>query len=60
MTPKEKATELVDLFDRLLPTEGLTTNQTPIDCALICVNEILKSSVEAMYWLAVKKELNSL
>lgn len=41
MTPKDKAIELVKKFDELLPCEGTTTGQTPIDCALISVNEIL-------------------
>jgi hypothetical protein len=41
MTPNEKAIELVKKFDKLLPCEGTTTAQTPIDCALISVNEIL-------------------
>lgn len=41
MTPKEKARELHDKFDNILPREGTTRIQTPIDCALIAVDEIL-------------------
>ena len=73
MTPKEKAEELVDRFDLLLPCEGTTTTQTPIDCALIAVNEIIdlledegiifaeyhdRTTIE--YWLEAKQELNKL
>lgn len=67
MTPKEKAIELVKKFDELLPCEGTTTGQTPIDCALISVNEILKDELEIMpakwmsdYWEEVREELKKL
>lgn len=41
MIPKEKAKELVSSFEKLLPCEGNTTGQTPIDCALIAIDEVI-------------------
>ena len=41
MTPEAKTKELVQKFDDLLPCQGTTTGQTPIDCALIVVEEII-------------------
>jgi hypothetical protein len=35
---KKEAVNLVIKFDEILPCEGTTTGQTPIDCALIAVN----------------------
>lgn len=67
MTPKEKSIELIKKFNDLLPCEGTTTGQTPIDCALICVEEILADELGAIpakwmedYWLEVKEELKKL
>lgn len=65
MTPEKVAKELIKSF-----TNGLTLK----DCALICVNEIIKTiptqpSMEdsttpryeaMMFWQEVKKELNKL
>jgi hypothetical protein len=75
MTPKEKSKELINLFYYSLPNNGSETglNSTTerykegIQCALICVDEILKleppelSYLEPFsksYWQEVKNELN--
>ena len=72
MTPREKSKELVDKFIYLLPCEGLTTTQTPIDCALISVDEIIDSYTKEKsygyivsdkiisYWEQVKEEIKKL
>jgi hypothetical protein len=39
MTPKEKATELVNRFSKV----GLQQREEGIECALICADEVLKS-----------------
>ena len=61
MTPKEKALELAMTFDKL----GETDNA--IKCALIAVNEIIKSldylfgtTKEVTYWREVKQEIEKL
>jgi len=62
MTPKEKAKELVDKFDGV----GLQMRNEGIQCALICVDEILDiNSVDkdynlSDYWNEVKKEIEKL
>ena len=67
MTPKEKAKELVDRFrigDRNMKSKAK-------QCALICVDEILKNSLqlpvllstavsEEIYWEEVKQEIDKL
>lgn len=72
MNPEEKAKELIKKYDELLPCEGTTTGQTPIDCALVCVEEILKTlnpmalneemtiinNPQIKFWNKVKEELN--
>lgn len=74
MTAKEKAKELVNKFDNLLPSEGTTTGQTPINCALIAVDEIIKAledygqntmelqnmDREFAWWQKVKQEIEKL
>jgi len=67
MTEKEKAISLVKKFEQLLPCEGTTTGQTPIDCALIVVEEIMLDELEIMpakwmydYWREVKLELEKM
>jgi hypothetical protein len=69
MKPKEKAKELVNKFNLLLPCEGATTLQTLIDCALIAVDEIIQAIryTEAKsdlgyvgYWQQVKQEINNI
>ena len=69
MTPKKEANELIDKF---LDLEGDDVQINLIDaknCALICVNEILKSTsvtfdveeiefMKRQYWEEVKRELN--
>lgn len=73
MTPKEKAKDLINSFYYSLPNNGSETglNSTTerykeaIQCALICVDEILKAnqiwyedSIPHNYWQEVKNELN--
>lgn len=67
MTPKEKATELVDkMYDTQGPEYGITFYEA-IDCALIAVDEILDLLPEIAFgnrvyefWLEVKKEIELL
>jgi len=68
MTPKEKSKDLINRFYYSLPNNGSETglNSTTerykegIQCALICVDEVLNTCVESMidYWIEVKNELN--
>ena len=68
MTPKEKSKDLINRFYYSLPNNGSETglNSTTIrykeaiQCALICVDEILHTCVESMmyYWQEVKNEIN--
>ena len=68
MTPKEKAKELVRKFDELLPCEGTTTAQAPMDYALITVDELINDinvsspfEVERLvFWNEVKQEIEKL
>ena len=63
-TPKGKAKELVKRFESILPSEGETDGNSPIECALIAVDEILGqivlSSPNGKYWVEVKIELEKL
>ena len=59
MTPKERAKELVDKYE----PKGIYINN--IECALICVDEILEVESnyypnEIDYWQEVKREINKL
>ena len=61
MTPKEKARELVDKFDKAVNTH---TNTPLKKCALIAVDEILKgennfiqTNEHYKYWQEVKQEI---
>ena len=69
MTPKEKAQELVDKFTIV----GLQQRNEGIQCALICVHEIVKEIQENSfdfgatvpmsvytYWKNVKEEIEKL
>ena len=68
MTPKEKAQELVNRFAPCVDTfhKGILENAK--QCALIAVDEILKSydskdliyPKEVKYWEEVKQEINNL
>jgi len=68
MTPKEKAKELYNKFeDSITGLEGYEWWDSAKQCALICVDEILKleppelSYLEPFsksYWQEVKNELN--
>lgn len=70
MTPKEKSIELINKFNELLPCEGNTTGQTPIDCAIICVDELINvlfnlpripfNIDQTHYFRKVKEELKNL
>ena len=60
MTPKEKAKELVDRFlNEQNDTEEISQAK---QCALICVDEILKNTLQIPqvldYWQEVKEEIN--
>ena len=58
MTPKQKAKELVDKFTVV----GLQQRNEGIQCALICVDEIILhcNEYEWLYWNEVKEEINKL
>ena len=61
MTPKEKAKELVDKFTVV----GLQQRNEGIQCALICVDEILDEywshdCNRRDWWKQVKEEINKL
>ena len=73
MTPKEKAFELVDNFYQTTPNEswineplGITKEYKAYsqskECALIAVNELIKSvsDVNSWYWEDVKEEIEKL
>lgn len=75
MTPKEKAIELVDKYmphiagaDRYNTTLGLYDKSISKECALIAVDEIIKSkpmfpidlTQPLAYWEEVKKEIEKL
>jgi hypothetical protein len=75
MTPKEKAIELVDKFENIVPTiDGYYSYQEMIEehfnkskqCALIVVDEILKITwvdkflIVEDYWKEVKQEIEKL
>jgi len=65
MTPKEKATELVSEYEKLLFNKFTSDEDWVkcIECAIIAVNEILKDTVSViaiMYWEEVKKEIELL
>ena len=70
MTPKEKARELVNMFEPYVirytqdDVVGYLDQETPIfeyqkQCALIIVNELIKET-GAKYWYDVKSEINIL
>jgi hypothetical protein len=66
MTPKQKANEILDTFDGL---EGILDWETIMKCALITINEILKSNPTKIncdsselnygYYQEVKKEIEN-
>ena len=59
MTPKEKARYLVDKF-----LDRDYTDDDAVECALICVDEIISSTFVQNntfnYWSEVKEEINKL
>jgi len=75
MTPKEKAKELVSKFESHTSTEFDEADEgeyRAIQCALICVEEIIESvvgfeisdkcytTIQTQYWQQVKTELTTL
>jgi len=66
MTAKEKAIELVDRMFATAQEDYSITFEEAIDCALICVNEIIaeldsERVFETIYfWNEVKEEINKL
>ena len=66
MTPKEKANELVDKYLNKMPKylQGNLGRETSKQCALICVDELLKSTFVQNntynYWTEVKQEINKI
>ena len=66
MTPKEKAKELVRLYydvDGDSIYDGITRGMAK-ECALICVDEIVKNTLQIPqvldYWQEVKQEIKKL
>jgi len=67
MTPKEKAKELISKFTFLKTPESDNKFYNPIQCALICVDEIINAceynrveSYNTDWWEKVKIEINKL
>lgn len=73
MTPKEKAHELYNTYEQLGRdfTRGVSMNEFAIECALIAVDEIIKSNPHSnpmntygfstmAYWQEVKHEIEKL
>jgi hypothetical protein len=75
MTPKEKAKELVEKFmpfisgaDRYNTTLGIYDTEISKQCALIAVDELIKSSPQKprsytdtmLYWEEVKQEISNI
>ena len=60
MKPIEKAIELVNIFSRI----GLQQRDEGIECAKICVDEILKElenkNITSIFWQNVKYEIENL
>ena len=59
---KEKAEELVELYCQLLAIRSYEDKDKAKQCALIAVDEILKSPTpkQEKYWQEVKNEINKL
>jgi len=63
MTPKEKATDLIDSYYVLL--DGFVPFEKVQQCALIAVDEIIDNIVDddkqvLNYWVEVKQEIEAL
>jgi len=62
MTPKEKATDLIDSYYVLL--DGFVPFEKVQQCALIAVDELIADehleAGDAPYWIEVKKEIEEL
>ena len=57
MTPQEKAKELVDKFTVV----GLQQRNEGVQCALICVDEIIENyDTFLAYWQEVKQHIQNL
>tara|TARA_R110000850_G_scaffold48_1_gene163 strand:+ start:60 stop:245 length:186 start_codon:yes stop_codon:yes gene_type:complete len=61
MTPKEQAKELVERFYWKITENSLSVRQAK-QCALICVDEILKfhDRIDVDYWNEVKQEIKEI
>lgn len=70
---EEKAREIYDKFDELLPCEGTTNGNTPIECGIILIDEIdsiyqkitpkedpYYYLIELEYWQEVKEKLKKM
>jgi hypothetical protein len=67
MTPKEKAKELVELYCQLLSIRDYENKEKAKQCALISVDEIIKSicnehvsDIFDKFWQEVKQEIEKL
>ena len=65
MKAKEKAKELIDrfYFNGIKDEEYSMQYEDGVQCALICVDEILNSHIDSVYeayYLEVKQEINKL
>jgi hypothetical protein len=61
MTPKEKATELVNKhFDYVEAWSVSNQIENAKQCALITVNEILSDVITSTFWNAVKTEIKKI
>jgi hypothetical protein len=72
MTPKDKAIELYNKYEQLGRdfTRGVSMKEFAKQCALIAVDEIIKSNpikfdeddncIASYWWLEVKKEIEAL
>ena len=62
MTPKEKATDLIDSYYVLL--DGFVPFEKVQQCALIAVDELIADehleTGDAPYWIEVKQEIEAL
>ena len=69
MTPKEKAEELINKFNKIILCENLTISETLNYCALIAIDEMLdfrnslylnEESLAHQYLLEIKQEIEKL
>ena len=70
MTPKEKAKELIKKYEKIFDGNYIKTDENIKQCALICVDEIIKTCNKIVqsndvapyynekYWQEVRSEIN--